>query len=121
MKLDLAAAVGLAVMEIVVDATKTTRRIPTKPKARATMTTDFYGKELMVGDAVIYTCKDAPKPFSLRGEVVDIINFGIVGGIGYMVDIRVDFINKNRANDNQIVRVLADSVMKYDAERTIFV
>lgn len=84
------------------------------------MATDSKGKELNIGDSVLYVNKE-PTAFTLRGTVANIVPICMAfGEIQYMVDVKVEFVNKNPVKES-IVRVWSGQLVKYDTERTIFV
>ena len=87
------------------------------------MATDKKGKELNVGDSVLYVYNNPPAAFSLRGEVVRIIPIGTArdGEMLHMVDVKINFVNKEPAKPGQTVRVWSGELQKYDAERTKFI
>ena len=87
------------------------------------MATDKNGKDLKVEDSVFYIFKNTPNTFVLRGTVSNIVPLGSAndGEMLYLVDVRVDYINKDKANGSQIVRVWSGELEKYDTERVVFV
>ena len=86
------------------------------------MATDKNGKELGVGDHVLYI-STTPAAFSLQGVVANLtpICSARDDEMLYFVDIELKFIDKTPAKPGQTVRVWYSELERYDAERTRFV
>ena len=78
------------------------------------MVTDKNGKELCIGDSVLYV-RTTPR-FSIRGKIVGFVTIENL----LIADVELEFCN-NEPIRNSIVRVRCSELMKYDAERTVFV
>lgn len=84
------------------------------------MVIDSKGKELNIGDSVLYI-NEQPKAFSLRGTIVGFTPICVAHGeMQYMVDVCIKFVDKNPASGST-VRIWSGQLTKYDAERTVFV